>query len=118
MTSAGLVAGGLAAGLAGGLLGMPWLASRFPALAGQAGRFAKTAVSIIAAARHRGEQNGGDLPVKDLLAIAKEHNVTAGVQGWVTKASGKLEESLGVKFSVKLDESSTAAVPVLPRPLP
>lgn len=117
ITSAGLIAGGLVTGLAGALLGMPWLATRFPALAGQVGRFSKTAISIFAAARQKGESMGGALPVKDLLAIAKEHNVTAGVQNWVAKASGKLEEQLGVKFAVKLAESPPAAAPpVTPQP--
>jgi hypothetical protein len=109
-----LVAGGVVCSVAATLAGMPWLANLFPALTGKIGTWAKTGSQIITAARALGERNGGTIQVKDLLAIAKERNVAAGIQDIVVRNVDALEEKLGVDFQVKLDPPAPA--PVAPAP--
>ena len=86
------------------LAGMPWLASIFPALTGKIGKWAQTGSQIIASVRAKAEASGGSIDVRDVLEIAKEKNVSAGIQGIVKKYADKLEGSMGHKFEMKLDE--------------
>ncbi len=102
---------GAALSVAATLAGMPWLAQLFPALTGKIGKMAKTGVQIITAARAAGEANGGTLQVVDLLKIAKDKNVSAGIQDLVTKHVDAHEEAMGHDFEIKLD-----AVPLVPNP--
>ena len=89
---------------------MPWLAGLFPVLAGKVGKLAEAGVKIIAFAREKAEKQGGSLEVKDLLQIAKEENVLAGVQKLATKKADALEEKLGLDFKVKLADEPVEPV--------
>lgn len=95
--------GGAIAGVAATLAGMPWLAGLFPSLAGKVGKLAETGVKVITFIREKAEQNGGVIGVGDVLKIAKEENVLAGVQKLAVKKADALEEKLGLDFKVKLD---------------
>lgn len=95
---------GIAAGAAGAFFGMPWLATLVPKLTGKVGELAKTGVEIITAARKKAEEGGGRISVKDLLSIAKEYNVSAGVDDLAKKAATAYEEKLGFNPTIKLQE--------------
>jgi hypothetical protein len=102
---------GVAAGIGGALLGMPWLSKLVPQLTGKVGELAKTGVEIITAARKKAEEDGGRISIKDLLSIAKEYNVSAGVDDLANKAATAYEEKLGFKPTVKLAEEPAAPAP-------
>jgi hypothetical protein len=113
-------AGGIVAGLAGAWFGMPWLAQFFPKLAGKWGVIGQTGIQIVTALRKKSEESGGRIGTKELLAIAKEYNVTAGVQDLVKKEASALEAKLGYTPTVKLEEPAAepAASPPAPPPVP
>lgn len=97
--------GGTVLGAAATLFGMPWLAPIFPKLAGKLGAMAKTGVQIITAVRAKAETQGGSIHITDLLEIAKDKNVQAGVQALVTKTADAHEEEMGHEFKMKLDST-------------
>ena len=104
--------GGLAAGIAGAYLGMPWLSQLFPKMTGKVGEMAKTGVEIFVSMRKKAEESGGSITSKDMLTIAKEFNVSAGIDGMVNKASTAFEEKLGFKPTIKLlDAQAPSPVP-------
>lgn len=98
------------------LCGMPWLAKTFPALTGKIGTWAKTGSNILTEVRARAEDNGGNIHISDILAIAKRQNVTAGVQDLVTSHVDAHEEEMGHEFDIKLaaPPDPTAAPPPAP----
>lgn len=100
-------------GVAATIAGMPWISNLFPALTGKIGQLAKAGLQTITAARAVAERNGGSIGVKDLLTIAKERNVTAGVQDLVVKEVASLEKKMGLDFKMKLvqppESTATAA---------
>jgi hypothetical protein len=100
---------GIAAGVGGTLLGMPWLANLAPKLTGRIGELAKTGVEIVTAARKKAEEGGGRISIKDLLAIAKEYNVSAGVDDLAKARAAEYEKKLGFTPTVKLAEEPAAA---------
>jgi hypothetical protein len=106
--------GGVAAGLAGAWFGMPWLAGIFPKLTGKVGELAKTGVEIITATRKKAEENGGMIHIRDVLKIAKEYNVSAGVDVLAKKTATAFEEKLGFAPLIKLDEPKTEVAPAAP----
>jgi hypothetical protein len=101
--------GGVAAGIAGTMLGMPWLSSIFPALAGTWKLAADTGVQIITSLRKEAE--AGPLTPKKLLEVAKEYGASApaGVGDLLKKTATAFEEKLGYKPAVKLHEEAHAA---------
>lgn len=98
---------GAICGIAATCAGMPFLAPIFPALAGKLGKWATTGSQIITAVRAKAEEQGGSIHVQDILAIAKDKNVSAGIQGLVTKHVDAHEEAMGHDF--KIDLASDAA---------
>jgi hypothetical protein len=103
-----LGAASVAAGIAGTMLGMPWLSSLFPALAGKWKAAADTGVQIITALRKKAEEPGGLKP-KALLEIATEYSASApkGVDAYMKKEASAFEEKIGFTPTVKLEEPST-----------
>lgn len=110
----GVLLGGLGvvAGLASAWFGMPWLSGIFPKLTGKVGELAKSGVEIITAARKKAEEGDGRLDIKDLLKIAKEYNVSAGVDDMAKKAATAYEEKLGFTPTIKLEDSRPAEQPI------
>jgi hypothetical protein len=111
--------GGVAAGIAGTMLGMPWLSSLFPALAGKWKLAADTGVQIITSLRKEAEESGPLTP-KALLKVANEYGASApaGVGDLLKKAATAYEEKLGYKPAVKLHEEAHAAATSTPEPTP
>jgi hypothetical protein len=107
---------GVVVTIASFLLGMPWLSRLFPALTGVVGKVADTGIEIFTAARKKAEENGGSIDVKDLLAIAKEKNVLAGVQAIVAPKAKALEKKLGVEFTQNLKDPDPPAPAPEPAP--
>jgi len=97
---------GAICGIAASAAGMPFLAPIFPALAGKLGKWATTGSQIITAVRAKAEEQGGSIHVADILSIAKEKNVSAGVQKLVTKYADKHEEAMGHDFGMNLDSTT------------
>ncbi len=77
------------------LAGMPWLAQLFPVLTGKIGKIAKAGVETINNVRAEAEANGGSIDVRTVLEIAKDKNVSAGVQGLITKYAHAHEDAMG-----------------------
>jgi len=86
---------GALAGVAATLAGMPWLATVFPALTGKIGKMATAGVQIINSVRDKAEANGGTIDVKTVLEIAKDKNVSAGIQDIVKMHAHAHEEAAG-----------------------
>lgn len=111
-----LSVGSAVAGIAGTMLGMPWLSSLFPALAGKWKAAADTGVQIITALRKKAEEPGGLKP-KALLEIAKEYSGTApkGVDAYMQAEATATEKKIGFTPTVKLEEPSppAAATPAI-----
>jgi len=106
-----LAVGGVLAGVAATLAGMPWLAQAFPVLTGKIGKLAATGTRIFAFVREKAEANGGQIGIREMLKIAKEENVLAGVQKLAVRSADKLEEKLGLDFKMKLEGPPPAPAP-------
>lgn len=104
-------AGGVLVGIASAYFGMPWLAGIFPKLTGKTGELAKTGVEIFTSIRKKSEESGGSIGTRDMLKIAREFVVSAGVEKLVAKQATAFEEKLGYKPAVKLDEPAASALP-------
>ena len=103
-------AGSVVATAVGAWFGMPWLAGIFPKLAGVWGKVGQTGIQIVTQLRKEAEA-GGSITPKRILEVAKEYNVTAGVQDLVSKEATALEEKLGYTPTIKLDAPTTAPTP-------
>lgn len=90
---------GALGGIAVSLMGMPWLAQVFPALTGKIGKMAKAGVETINSARAVAEVNGGQLDLRTLLEIAKDKNVTHGIQDIVAMHAHAHEEAAGMNLT-------------------
>jgi hypothetical protein len=109
----------VAAGIAGTMLGMPWLSSLFPALAGKWKAAADTGVQIVTALRRKAEEPGG-LHAKDLLTIAREYSGTApkGVDAYMKAEATATEKKIGFTPTVKLEEPTTMTLAATTPPVP
>jgi hypothetical protein len=80
-------------------------------LTGPVGRIAQAGLQSILFARKKAEENGGSLSAAELLQIAKDENVLAGVQDLVAAKAKKLEEKLGCDFKLNLKSDEAEVKP-------
>lgn len=86
-------------GIAVTLAGMPWLAQVFPVLTGKIGKLAQAGVEIVNTVRAKAEANGGTIDLKNVLEIAKDKNVSAGVQKLALAHSHAHEDAMGLNLT-------------------
>lgn len=98
---------GALGGIAVSLMGMPWLAQVFPALTGKIGKMAKAYVETTNSVRAAAEANGGNIDLKTVMEIAKDKNVSHGIQEIVSLHAHAHEEAAGMNLT-SLDEIKTA----------
>lgn len=90
---------GALGGIAAAVCGMPWLAQLFPALTGKIGKMAKAYIETTNSVRAVAEANDGQVDLKTFLEIAKDKNVSHGIQDIVALHAHAHEEAAGMNLT-------------------
>lgn len=88
---------------------MPWLAQMLPALTGKVGKMAKAGVEIVNGIRSTAQMNGGSIDLVDVLKIAKDKNVSHGIEEFVKRHAHAHEDAVGHRL-VSLSALAPVAV--------